>query len=68
MAVRVQDIDVYGRGVARDEGRIVFIEGALPDELVDYQPLKQQKRFLEARVGRIYEESPARIAPLCPLL
>ncbi|SPU57644.1 23S rRNA m(5)U1939 methyltransferase [Brevundimonas vesicularis] len=45
MAVRVQDIDVYGRGVARDEGRIVFIEGALPDELVDYQPLKRQKAF-----------------------
>lgn len=66
MAVRVQDIDIYGRGVARDEGRIVFIEGALPDELVDYQPLKRQKRFLEAKVGRIYEESPARIAPLCP--
>lgn len=66
MAVLVQDLDVYGRGVARLDGQVLFIEGALPNEVVEYQVLKKQKRFAEARVQAVLEAAPERVEPRCP--
>lgn len=65
MAVQIQDLDVYGRGVARVDGQVIFIEGALPNEWVDYSIIKKQKRFIEAKVETIYERSPNRVIPDC---
>ena len=35
--VRVESLDQEGRGVARLDGKALFIEGALPGELVRYR-------------------------------
>ena len=45
--VDVDRLDQEGRGVARnDEGKVVFIEGALPGERVTYERLRSKPSYV----------------------
>ncbi|MGN6877013.1 TRAM domain-containing protein, partial [Neisseria sp. P0021.S007] len=44
----VFSLDYEGRGVARVNGKTVFIKGALPTEKVSFRVLKEKKQFSEA--------------------
>lgn len=55
-----------GAGVARaDDGRIVFVEGALAGETVHVELIKVDKRWSRARVVRVLEPSPERVPVPC---
>ena len=55
-----------GRAVARlDDGRVVFVEGAAPGEVVEAEILVDKGRFLEGRATRVVEPSPDRVEPAC---
>lgn len=55
-----------GRGVARLDGRVVFVDGAvMPGERVRATVSADKGRFLEAKVREILEPSPERVAPRC---
>ena len=55
-----------GAGVARaDDGRIVFVEGALAGETVDVELIKVDKRWSRGRVVRVLEPSPERVPVPC---
>ena len=62
---RVESLDHEGRGVAHVDGKAIFIEGALPRELVQYQPSRKKKNFETAKLVKILQFSPYRIAPRC---
>jgi 23S rRNA (uracil1939-C5)-methyltransferase len=62
----VESLDREGRGVARCEGKAVFIEGALPGESVEYAPYLRKSNYELATVRRIVRESAARTTPRCP--
>jgi 23S rRNA (uracil1939-C5)-methyltransferase len=64
-ALRVIDMADEGRGLARHEGMVVFIDKAVPGDLVDVRIRKKQKSFLEAELIRIIEPSPDRVQPFC---
>ncbi len=64
--VRIESLDQEGRGVARVEGKAVFVEGALPGELVTLVTVKRKPTYELARVDRVLEPSPSRVAPRCP--
>ncbi|MCR4345990.1 MAG: 23S rRNA (uracil(1939)-C(5))-methyltransferase RlmD [Sulfuricaulis sp.] len=55
-----------GSGVARLDGKAVFIEGALPGERVRFRYLQRRKRYDTAELLEILEPSPDRVAPPCP--
>ena len=56
-----------GAGVARgDDGRVVFVQGALPDEVVEAVVVRTEKRWSRARIQRILEPSPHRVEVPCP--
>lgn len=55
-----------GRGVARIDGKAVFIEGALPGETVRFRYRERRKRYDTGEVAEILEPSPDRVAPPCP--
>jgi 23S rRNA (uracil1939-C5)-methyltransferase len=55
-----------GRAFARVDGKVTFIDGALPGELVEVEILKRRKDFDEARVLRVLEPNPGRVDPPCP--
>ena len=55
-----------GAGIARaDDGRVVFVEGALPGEMVEATITQEDKRWSRARILRVVEPSPHRIDVAC---
>lgn len=59
---------VYGGdGLARVDGRVVFVPGTLPGETVEAQVLQAKRSFLRARPVRVLTPSPDRIQPCCRL-
>lgn len=64
--VRIQDLSHDGRGIARVDGKIVFVEGALPNEEVRFEYLKKRKDYDEAIVHEVIQASPERVTPACP--
>ena len=65
IAATVESLDYEGRGVAHVDGKAVFIAGALPTELVQYQPSRKKKNFETATLLKILRASPERIVPGC---
>jgi 23S rRNA (uracil1939-C5)-methyltransferase len=62
----IQDLSHDGRGIAKIEGKVVFIEGALPQEEVEFSYIKQKKDYDEAKLISIKTTSPYRVDPKCP--
>ena len=65
--LRVEKAVAGGDGLARLDGRVVFVEGALPGELVRAELAGGKRDWLKARAVEILEPSPFRVAPACPL-
>ena len=63
---RVTSLSHDCRGVARLDGKAVFIDGALPGETVRFRYLRRQKRYDTGEVVEILEPSPDRVTPPCP--
>ncbi|MFN3564961.1 MAG: TRAM domain-containing protein, partial [Burkholderiaceae bacterium] len=64
--VEVDSLDLDGRGVARREGKVVFVEGALPRERVRVEPLRAKPAYETARTIAVLRASSQRVAPRCP--
>jgi 23S rRNA (uracil1939-C5)-methyltransferase len=64
--VEVGALDAEGRGVARVEGKAVFVEGGLPGERVAIETLKRKPTWELARATRVAQASADRVAPRCP--
>ncbi len=48
------------------DGKTVFVPRTAPGELIELTDLRQHKRFVRARLGRILEPSLDRVDPRCP--
>ncbi|HEY3180078.1 MAG TPA: 23S rRNA (uracil(1939)-C(5))-methyltransferase RlmD [Casimicrobiaceae bacterium] len=64
--VTIESLDQEGRGVARVEGKAIFVEGALPGEQVRIETLKKKPAYEIARVVAIDKASASRVTPSCP--
>ncbi len=62
----VESLDHEGRGVAHVEGKAIFIEGALPGEVVGYSSYRKKPSYEMARVDGILKASSSRVTPHCP--
>lgn len=62
----ITDLSHDGRGVARHEGKTVFVSGALPSEQVQVVHYRRQKRFSECETKFIVQRSADRVEPECP--
>jgi 23S rRNA (uracil1939-C5)-methyltransferase len=66
MELQVTALAVGGDGIARDEnGRVTFVPGALPGEVVDVQLTNERKDFARARITKIVQPSPDRVEVHC---
>jgi 23S rRNA (uracil1939-C5)-methyltransferase len=61
----VVDLSHEAQGIARLDGRAVFIDGALPGETVEVQLLQKRKGVQEARLVQVIKPSPDRVEPRC---
>ncbi|KXS33811.1 MAG: 23S rRNA (uracil(1939)-C(5))-methyltransferase RlmD [Candidatus Gallionella acididurans] len=64
-SVIVESLDQEGRGVARTEGKVIFIEGALTGEVVSYSSYRKKPSFEQAQVTAIHKSSAMRVQPKC---
>ncbi len=63
--LEITDAAFEGKAVARHEGLVVFVENAVPGDVVIAKLLKIKKSFAEAKVVRIERSSPLRVDPRC---
>ena len=66
MTVLIESLDREGRGIARVEGKAIFIDGGLPGELVSYASYKKKPNYEQASATAIHAPSAARVVPRCP--
>jgi len=54
-----------GKGIAYWNDKIIFIEDAIPGDIVDIAIYKNKKNYAEAKLIRIHTPSPDRVTPYC---
>ncbi|MEO8588897.1 MAG: 23S rRNA (uracil(1939)-C(5))-methyltransferase RlmD [Flavobacteriales bacterium] len=54
-----------GKAIAKHEGMVVFVTGAVPGDVVDVRVFKKKKSYAEATALRIKTPSPDRVTPFC---
>jgi 23S rRNA (uracil1939-C5)-methyltransferase len=63
--VPVEALSHEGRGIARLDGKTVFIHGALPGERVDIEFTRRHRDYDQADALAVHSPSPHRVAPRC---
>jgi 23S rRNA (uracil1939-C5)-methyltransferase len=61
----VESLDQEGRGVARRDGKTIFIEGALPGERVSYSPYRKKPTYEVATLVKVVKPAAQRVTPRC---
>jgi 23S rRNA (uracil1939-C5)-methyltransferase len=65
--LRVESIDLDAQGIARDsEGKVVFIDGALPGEEARVKIVRRKKQWEKGELVALRRESSQRVVPRCP--
>lgn len=67
MNCQIERMAQGGRGMCRIQGKVTFVQGALPGEIVDISYQKKKKDFDEAICNTVLEADPQRVEPNCPL-
>lgn len=63
----VESLDIDAQGIAhRSDGKVVFVEGALPFERVSVQVTRRKSSFEKATVTHVHQMSSQRVKPDCP--
>ncbi len=63
----IESLDMEAQGIAhRPDGKVVFVEGALPFETVSVRTTRSKPSFDKAIVTAIHRESSQRVEPGCP--
>ena len=62
----IESLDLEGQGVAHHEGKVAFVEGALPGERILARIVRRKPSFDKARIDRVVRASSQRTLPPCP--
>ncbi|WP_241202100.1 MULTISPECIES: 23S rRNA (uracil(1939)-C(5))-methyltransferase RlmD [unclassified Caballeronia] len=72
LEIEIKSLDMDAQGVGRattedgSEGKVIFVEGALPGERVLYASFRKKAAFEQALLIKILRESVMRTQPKCP--
>jgi len=61
----IVDLAHDGRGIARVDGKVTFVKGALPGERVRYRVARRGKQADEGELSAVEQASPDRVEPRC---
>ena len=64
--LRIEDVGFGGKGVAREQGKAVFVPYTIEGEIVSAEIVREKKQFAEAELLEVKETSPHRVTPECP--
>jgi 23S rRNA (uracil1939-C5)-methyltransferase len=65
--ITIEKLVQGGRGLARQEGKVLLVRGAIPQEMVSVSPGLQRKGVQEATIIQVLKASPDRVAAPCPV-
>ncbi|BBP44609.1 23S rRNA (uracil(1939)-C(5))-methyltransferase RlmD [Thiosulfativibrio zosterae] len=65
--LKIEGLSHDGRGVGRNDGKAVFVSGAVPGDWVQVRITEQQKNFDNADLIKVLEPSAQRAEPFCAL-
>jgi 23S rRNA (uracil1939-C5)-methyltransferase len=63
--VLIEDYAAEGKSLARVNGKVIFVEGAVPGDVVDVQLQKNKADWGEGFVKKFHTYSPIRVQPFC---
>jgi len=63
--IEVTDYAAEGKALAKLDGKVIFISGAVPGDTVDIQLTKNKKDWAEARTLRVVKPASDRLVPFC---
>jgi len=63
--VPVQDYAAEGKALSKIAGKVIFIEGAVPGDVVDVQLSKNKKEWAEGKAVHFHSLSTDRVTPFC---
>jgi 23S rRNA (uracil1939-C5)-methyltransferase len=61
----IESLDHEGRGVAHLNGKVIFVDGALPGERVLHSTYRKKDSYEQAQASVILKASPFRVEPGC---
>ncbi len=64
--IKIEKLAYGGEGIGYLDGKVWFVENALPGETVPAQLLQDKKNFARAKMLRVDAPSPHRVSPPCP--
>lgn len=64
--ITIESLAAGGDGIGRLDGRVVFVEGTVPGDVVEVELFEEKERLAHARVVRRLADSPHRVPPGCP--
>ena len=66
MEVTIEKLDHFGRGITHINNKICFVENSLPNEVVEMEKVKENKKYDEAITKQIKVSSEDRVEVTCP--
>jgi 23S rRNA (uracil1939-C5)-methyltransferase len=67
MQVEIEKLAFGGAGIARTNGKVVFVKGGLPGEILKIRVIKDKGRYAEASIDEILRTSNERTQAPCPV-
>ncbi len=64
--ILIDSLDHSGRGIAKLDNKVVFVENAIPGEIVNINVTKDKKNYIEANVASYIKKSKKRVDSPCP--
>ncbi len=64
--LRIGDVAFGGKGVAREQGKAVFVPYTIEGEIVSAEIAREKRQFAEAELVEVKQSSPDRVEPRCP--
>lgn len=66
VSVTIESLSHDGRGVTHVNGKVVFIDEALPGESLEFVYTDSRRDYAEGKVSKLLTRSPHRVDPACP--
>ncbi|CAM3279694.1 23S rRNA (uracil(1939)-C(5))-methyltransferase RlmD [Brevibacillus invocatus] len=67
MTLTIKSLGINGEGIGYFKRKIVFVDKALPGEVVHAEVTEAREKYAIARLLRVVEKSSARVKPPCPV-
>ena len=64
--VEIENVAAEGKAIAHVDGMVVFVDFAVPGDVVDIQVTKKKKNYMEGFIKRVVKPSENRLKPFCP--